>query len=153
MTLRIRPAGPTDLDTLCEYNRRLAHESEGKELDPARLRPGVAALLADPHKGRYFVAETDGALIGQLAITYEWSDWRNGWFWWIQSVYIHADHRRRGVFRALLQHVEDSARAAGDVIGIRLYVERANAAAQQTYLGLGLTWAGYQVMEKYPLHA
>jgi GNAT superfamily N-acetyltransferase len=151
MTPTVRPATPADAETVCDFNRRLAHESEGKALDLATLAPGVAAVLADPHKGRYFVAETDGQLAGQICVTYEFSDWRNGWFWWVQSVYVRPEFRRRGVFRALFRHVEDAARADPGVIGIRLYVERDNTPAHQTYLNVGFAWAGYHVMEKYPL--
>lgn len=149
--MRIRPATPADLDVVCDFNSRLALESEGKTLDMSLLRPGVAAVLADPEKGRYFLAEEDSRIVGQMALTYEWSDWRNGWFWWIQSVYVHPDHRRRGVFASLYRHVEESAKGGGQVIGIRLYVEAENMAAHATYERLGLVWTSYRVMEKYPL--
>ncbi len=101
-----------------EYNRRLAEESEGKALDLAVLTAGVAAALADPErKGPYYLAVEGGAVLGQLQITFEWSDWRNGWFWWIQSVYVRAEDRRRGVFRSLYQHVVDLGRRDGGVVG------------------------------------
>jgi GNAT superfamily N-acetyltransferase len=151
MTIRIRKATLADIDTVCDFNRLLAKESEGKDLDLSLLRPGVTAVLGDPHKGRYFIAEDDGLIVGQLAITYEWSDWRNTWFWWIQSVYVIPDGRRRGVFRSLYAFVEETAQSEGNVNGIRLYVERENQAAHATYQKLGLDWAGYLVMEKYPL--
>ena len=96
----IRPAQPDDWPVVVDFNSRLAEESEGKVLDRAHLVPGVQALLADPAKGRYFVAEKDGQIIGQLMHTREWSDWRNGDIWWLQSVYVHPDYRRQGVFRA-----------------------------------------------------
>jgi GNAT superfamily N-acetyltransferase len=149
--MRIRSATPADLDVVCDYNARLALESEGKTLDRRLLEPGVAAVLADPQKGLYFLAELDGRAVGQMALTYEWSDWRNGWFWWIQSVYVHPDHRRRGVFGVLYRHVEEAARRDAGVIGIRLYVENENHAAHATYERLGLEWTSYRVMEKYPL--
>src|SRR4051794_33001385 len=104
MPLLIRPAGPADLAAVVEFNRRLAAETEGKALDPDLLVPGVRAVLADAHRGRYFVADAGGAVCGQVGVTLEWSDWRNGWFWWIQSVYVDAAHRRRGVFRRLFEH-------------------------------------------------
>lgn len=151
MAWTVRPAAPADEETVVEFNRLLALESEGKSLDRALLAPGVRAGLADAHKGRYFVAEDRGRIIGQMAITYEWSDWRNGWFWWIQSVYVVADYRRRGVFRALFEYVQDSARRDPEVIGLRLYVERGNLDAQKTYRSLGLKDTGYFVLEKYPL--
>ncbi len=149
--MKIRPATPADVDTICEFNVRLAFESEGKTLDPAYLRPGVEAVLADPEKGLYYLAEADGRPVGQLAITREWSDWRNGWFWWIQSVYVHADARRRGVFRSLYEHLESVAKSDPRVIGIRLYVENENRTAHATYEKLGLTFSAYRIMEKYPL--
>jgi GNAT superfamily N-acetyltransferase len=111
----------------------------------------VKAGLADPDKCRYFLAEDAGAVVGQMAVTREWSDWRNGWFWWIQSVYVRADARRRGVFRTLFDHVRQAASSDPEVIGLRLYVDRDNHAAQQTYLRLGLIETGYLIRERYPL--
>src|SRR5882724_3416509 len=129
MTIDIRRAAPGDAAVVCEFNRLLAHESEGKDLDLGLLGPGVRAVLADAHKGCYFLAEQDAKVVGQLGVTYEWSDWRNGWFWWIQSVYVRPEARRRGVFRALFQYVQQTAQNDPEVIGIRLYVERENHAA------------------------
>jgi GNAT superfamily N-acetyltransferase len=151
MAIVIRAAAPADTAVVADFNHRLAQESEGKELDGALLERGVRAALADPAKGRYFIAERDGQIVGQLGITYEWSDWRNGWFWWIQSVYVVPAARRQGVFRALFRHVDQAARGDPAVIGIRLYVERDNRPAHATYEGLGLAWTSYHVMEKYPL--
>lgn len=149
--MRIRPATLADLDTVCDYNVRLARETEGKSLNLDLLGPGVAAVLEDANKGRYFVAEIEGHIVGQLAITFEWSDWRNGWFWWIQSVYVDEAARRRGIFRALFAHVEAEARRNSNVIGIRLYVEDENESAHATYESLGLEKTTYRVREKYPL--
>ena len=151
MPISVRAATTSDRDTICLFNSLLAEESEGKRLDPATLRPGVSALLADPHKGYYFIAESAGDVLGQLGITFEWSDWRNGWFWWIQSVYVTKEARRRGVFRALFEHVRQKAEAQGDVIGIRLYVETDNHVAHAVYRDMGLEWTTYKVMERYPL--
>ena len=151
MPLCIRQAGPADAAVVVEFNRLLAEESEGKSLDPGQLRPGVAAVLADPVKGLYFLAEDDGHIVGQLGLTFEFSDWRNGWFWWIQSVYVRPEARRRGVFRALYRYVEQMAQQAPGVVGLRLYVEEANIAAQETYFNLGMTRTGYFVLEKYPI--
>ena len=150
MPLTIRRGTPADAAVIVEFNRLLAHESEGKALDLTKLLPGVRAGLADPWKSRYFLAEEGGEALGQMAVTFEWSDWRNGWFWWVQSVYVRADARRRGVFRALFEHVHRSARDAG-VVGLRLYVERANHVAQQTYASMGLGPTGYVVLERCPL--
>jgi GNAT superfamily N-acetyltransferase len=147
----IRRATVDDAEVVAEFNRLLAQESEGKTLDPATLVPGVRAGLEDPRKSLYFLAEEGGRVLGQLAVTFEWSDWRNGWFWWIQSVYVRPEARRAGVFRALYAHVERLAREDPEVIGLRLYVENGNHAAQQTYQRLGMRPAGYFVLEKYPL--
>jgi GNAT superfamily N-acetyltransferase len=151
MTPTVRPATPADAVVVVEFNRLLALETEHKVLDPEVLARGVAAGLADPHKGLYFVAEDGGEVVGQMMLTYEWSDWRNGWLWWIQSVYVRRDARRRGVFRALYDHVRRAAEADPGVIGIRLYMERDNAAARQTYLRVGMTPTPYVVLERFPL--
>src|SRR5215213_1686096 len=105
MPLAIRRADSRDTAVVAEFNRLLAWESERKTLDPAVLARGVARLLADPAKGFYLVAEADGQVVGQLMATFEWSDWRDGWFWWVQSVYVRYDYRRAGVFRALFSEL------------------------------------------------
>ena len=151
MPLTVRRAATPDLPTIVEFNRRLAKESEGKTLDPAVITAGVAAALADPAKGPYYLAVDGGEIVGQMQITFEFSDWRNGWFWWIQGVYVRPESRRRGVFRALYDHVLEAARRDPDVIGVRLYVEKENHAAQQTYQRLGMEWTDYWVMERFPL--
>ncbi len=147
LTVRIRDAAPADAAIVAEFNSRLAFESEGMRLDPDLVGPGVEAMLADASKGRYWVAEADGRVVGQIMVTYEWSDWRNGMIWWIQSVYVHGDYRRSGVFSALYRHVESLARQDPEVCGIRLYVERENARAQRTYKSLGMNETDYRVMQ------
>jgi GNAT superfamily N-acetyltransferase len=147
----VRRAVAADVPLIAEYNRCLALETEGKTLPADVVAAGVAALLADPGKGIYFVAELDGALVGQLMITTEWSDWRNGWIWWLQSVYVRHEARRQGVFRALFEHVLAAARAEPDVVGMRLLVDHANQTAQQTYHRLGMQRASYLVLERCPL--
>jgi ribosomal protein S18 acetylase RimI-like enzyme len=147
MPHRIRPATLADADTLVRFNAAMALETERIRLDPAVLGPGVRAVLEDPARGRYFVAESDGRVVGQLLVTYEWSDWRNGNIWWLQSVYVDPPHRRRGVFRALYRHAEALARAQG-AVAIRLYVHHDNRPAQDTYRRLGMRDAGYIVMEE-----
>jgi GNAT superfamily N-acetyltransferase len=143
----VRDATLADLDFIVGSNARIAEETEGRVLDRAHLVPGVRALLADRGKGRYFIAEDAGQPLGQLMYTTEWSDWRNGDFWWIQSVYVQREARRRGVFTLLYRHLERLARSSPQVCGIRLYVEAHNAAARATYLRLGLHDSGYQVLE------
>jgi GNAT superfamily N-acetyltransferase len=149
-SLIVRDARPGDHATIVEFNARLAAETEGKQLDRTVLARGVARALADPDRLRYWLAETraEGTVVGQAAISREWSDWRDGWVWWFQSVYVHQDHRRRGVFRSLHHQIRSQARAAPDVIGLRLYVESANGRAQQTYQALGLEPGGYHVYEE-----
>jgi ribosomal protein S18 acetylase RimI-like enzyme len=147
MQALVRDARPADLDLLTAFNAALAEETEGRRLDGARLRAGVAAVLQDPSRGQYRVAELDGRVVGTLLLTLEWSDWRNGWFWWIQSVYVLPQARRRGVYSALHADVLARAAAAGDVVGVRLYVEHENTGAQRTYERLGMQRSRYVFYE------
>lgn len=151
MDLRIRRATPADEGVLVAYNAALAWESEHKRLDPQILTAGVRAAFADPAKGFYVIAEYGGEAVGQSGVTFEWSDWRNGWYWWVQSVYVRADARRQGVFRAIYRHLEELALADPAVIGLRLYVERENTRARETYRALGLAEEPYFLMGRYPL--
>jgi ribosomal protein S18 acetylase RimI-like enzyme len=153
MPITVRPAAAADADFLAQGNSAMALETEHKRLEPTVVGAGVRAALADPAKGLYFIAERDGTRVGQLMFTREWSDWRNGDFWWIQSVYVLPEARRSGVFRALFRHVEQLAARDPGVCGIRLYVERANVRAQATYRHCGLDDAGYVVMEVDYTHA
>ncbi len=154
--LRIRPAVAHDRDLLAQWAVAMAWETEHKRLDPETVRAGVAAAIEDPAKARYLVAMREAAVaghetlaiaVGTLMLTREWSDWRNGEWWWIQSVYVPAEHRRQGVFAAMYRHVEQLARATPGVVGLRLTVEYANANAQRAYEALGMVDAGYRVME------
>lgn len=147
MEIVVREAVPDDGPVIADFNSAMAVETEGGALDPDLIRPGVAALLGDSTKGRYWLAQHDGVVIGQILVTYEWSDWRNGMLWWIQSVYIAQENRRRGVFSTLYRHVESLARATPEVCGLRLYVENKNTRAQETYSALGMIRSGYHVME------
>ncbi|MFO0960303.1 MAG: GNAT family N-acetyltransferase [Isosphaeraceae bacterium] len=146
--LLIREATPDDLEIVADFNARLAIETEGKRLDPGVLREGVAIALADPDRLRYWLADAGGRVVGQAAVTREWSDWRNGWIWWFQSVYVDAEHRGRGVFRALYGHIRAIALEDPGVLGLRLYVEGKNEQAQATYKGLGMIPGGYEVYEE-----
>ena len=146
MSLLIRPATAADMPDLCAWNAAMAWETERKTLEPARLRRGVAGVLAQPTRGFYLLAESAGAAVGSLLVTYEWSDWRCGDFWWIQSVYVVATARRQGVFRALYAATEQRARDAG-AVGLRLYVETENTAAQSTYASLGMQRCHYAMYE------
>ena len=147
LPIEIRAAVPSDWEWIVESNLQLAEETENKKLDRALVAKGVKALLNDPAKGRYFLAEHQGEIVGQLMHTREWSDWRNGDIWWLQSVYVASGFRRRGVFSALYQHLFDEANRSPDVVGIRLYVEAENTTAHETYRNLGLVQPGYFVME------
>ena len=136
-----------DAPTVAEFNLLLALETEDLRLDPACVNAGVRALLADPGKGIYYVAEVNGTLAGQLMITYEWSDWRNGNLWWIQSVYVKQEFRRVGIFRALFKYLENLARARADVRSLRLYMHAENSAARSSYEKLGMRQTKYEVFE------
>jgi GNAT superfamily N-acetyltransferase len=147
---RIRPACPADLPVIVEFNRRLALETEAKVLEPAVLAAGVTLALADPERLRYWVAEVPGEAqpVGQAAITREWSDWRKGWIWWLQSVYVARPFRGRGIFRALYHQIRAEAQVLPEVIGLRLYVEDSNEPARRTYQALGMKPGGYSVYEE-----
>ena len=145
----IRPAQLDDWETIIAFNCRLAEETEDKRLDPATISAGVKAVLADSDKGRYFVACHQDQLVGQLMHTREYSDWRNGHIWWLQSVYVHPEFRRQGVFRLLYERLRREAESDPNVIGLRLYVENENDRAQETYLNLGMKRGGYHVMERF----
>ena len=147
MKIEIRPATERDIEVITANNAALAMETEHRRLSPDIVRAGVSAALADPAKGCYFVAELAGQVVGQIMHTYEWSDWRNGCFWWIQSVYVVPSARGQGVFRRLFDHLRTLARAEPGVCGLRLYVERDNSRAQKTYRQCGLMDPGYFVME------
>jgi len=147
MSIIIRAATAADVATIARFNAAMAWETEGLTLDGERVRRGVEAVLADPSKGFYWVAELDGRPAGQMLVTPEWSDWRNGAFWWIQSVYVEPPCRGRGVFRALYEHAERRARSEPGVCGLRLYVEQHNERAQQVYLRLGMKPTPYRIFE------
>ena len=145
--IRVRSATRADAATIADFNIRMAMETEKLTLNPKVIGPGVLAIFDDAARGQYFVAEIAGKVAGCLMITHEWSDWRNGDIWWIQSVYVHPDFRRRGVFSALYQHAATAARAA-KAVGLRLYMEEENSTAQATYEKLGMKLTHYRVLEQ-----
>ena len=150
--LTVRPAGIEDVDAIVGFSAAMAWETEQRRLDPAMLREGTFSLLRTPSLGFFMVAEANTAgrsvVLGQLMITYEWSDWRNGLFWWIQSVYVDPAWRRRGVFRTMHDAMLSQAKADPKVCGIRLYVEQDNHIAQTVYRRLGLSRSHYHVYEQ-----
>ena len=146
--MNIRLAEKSDISALVEFNQAMAFETEGKALDTQILQSGVEAVFHDEKKGFYVVAEEDGRIAGGLMITFEWSDWRDNWFWWIQSVYILPEFRGRGIYRLLYEFVKEAARDRDDVFGFRLYVEKENARAQAVYEKLGMKQSHYLMYEE-----
>ncbi len=146
--MKIRLARSDDVNALVDFQQAMAAETEDKGLDPAILRRGIEYLLAHPNEGFYLIASSEGEAAGSLMVTFEWSDWRNGRFWWIQSVYVAETFRRQGIYSAL--HAEIRSRAKEDPrgCGIRLYVEQQNVAAQQTYQTLGMVETLYRLYEE-----
>jgi ribosomal protein S18 acetylase RimI-like enzyme len=144
----IRPARIDDVEHLVRFNRAMAIESEDKGLDVDVLRRGVRYLIEHPDNGFYLIAERSDEAVGTLMVTYEWSDWRNGRFWWIQSVYVVPEQRRRGIYRALHAHVADLAREHPEACGLRLYVERENTGAMATYRVMGMVETHYRIYEE-----
>ena len=144
--MKIRDAVPRDREVIVRFNQGLAKETEDVDLDAEQLAAGVDAVLNDPSRGRYYLATIEGEVVGQLMTTFEWSDWRNGLFLWIQSVYVESSHRKQGVFTALYRHVEALGQRPG-YCGVRLYVYRGNDRAWAIYEQLGMVDHGYSVLE------
>ena len=150
--ISIREANRLDLECLVDFNAAMALETEGRDLDKDRLRAGTQSVLESPSRGVYVVGEVRGQnpksrIVGQLLITYEWSDWRNANFWWLQSVYVHPEWRNQAVFRCLYEYVLEQARSRSDVCGVRLYVEQDNTKAQAAYTRLGFGSTPYRILE------
>jgi ribosomal protein S18 acetylase RimI-like enzyme len=146
--IAIRPARIEDVETLTSFSAAMAWETEQRTLDTGRLRQGTLAVFERADRGAFYVAENAGGeVVGQCLITYEWSDWRNGQFWWIQSVYVHPQWRRRGVYRRLHEAIKRKAQSTPGVCGIRLYVEESNRIAQSVYGAMDLHRATYQIWE------
>jgi ribosomal protein S18 acetylase RimI-like enzyme len=144
----LRTAEMRDADVLAQANIAMAWETEHKHLDPATVAQGVRAVLNNPEYGFYVVASSGGQIAGSLLVTFEWSDWRSGLIWWIQSLYVQPKHRRQGVFKRLYEYVAAEAARMPNVRGIRLYVEHSNRAAQQTYANVGMHETSYRIYEK-----
>lgn len=146
--MNIRVAAKGDAAALVAFNQAMALETEGKHLDTGILTPGVEAVFGDETKGFYVVAEEEGLIAGGLMVTFEWSDWRNGWFWWIQSVYILPEYRGKSIYSKLYEFVKEKARENGNVCGFRLYVEKENVHAQRVYKKLGMESTYYLMYEE-----
>jgi len=142
-----RDAHPSDCDAIVSFQMAMARETEDLELDGEILMRGVEAVFGDPQLGRYFVAESDFRVVASLLITYEWSDWRNGVVWWIQSVYVMPEFRRQRIYAGMYEHVKQIVDTQPYVRGIRLYVDRRNTRAQEVYTRLGMNGEHYQVFE------
>ena len=146
--IKVRHAAAAESSRIASFNRAMAMETEGLALDEQTVSAGVVAVMGHPERGFYLVAEADGAVVGCLLITYEWSDWRNKMFWWIQSVYVKPEHRCHGVYTALDAKVRELAAEAGNVCGFRLYVHKDNLSAQVAYVNMGMEKTNYVVFEE-----
>ena len=148
MNLQIRKAAIDDATTIAEFNKNMAFETEKKVLPEDIINEGVRKMLETPSLGFYLVAEVDGQIVGSLMVTTEWSDWRNGMFWWIQSVYVTQRFRKQGIYRSLYKYVKQLADGEENVCGFRLYVEKQNTNAQETYKKLGMSETEYYLYEE-----
>ncbi|HEX7680195.1 MAG TPA: GNAT family N-acetyltransferase [Thermoanaerobaculia bacterium] len=142
-----RQATPADVSDIVDFQLAMALETEELELDREVCSRGVNAVFDDPSRGRYFLAQSEGTVVASLMITYEWSDWRNGNVWWIQSVYVRPSFRGQRVYAGLYEHIQRLVQADDNVRGIRLYVDRRNVSAQTVYTRLGMNGEHYQVFE------
>ncbi len=146
-SIAVGRAATEDVAAIAQFNIAMAAETEDLALDPQTVHAGVAAVVSDDRHGFYLVARSDGKAVGSLMITYEWSDWRNGNLWWIQSVYVVPSARKQGIFRLLYDNVISLAKQDGDAAGVRLYVEKDNRGAQEVYRKLGMSETAYRVFE------
>lgn len=143
----IRPSTSHDVNTIAEFQMRLAYETENVALDKSVITRGIEALISDPAKGTYYVAEHEGEAVGCFLITFEWSDWRNAMVWWLQSVYVDTVHRRQGVFREMHKYLVQAVASNPAIAGLRLYVDKNNQRAQAVYRSLGMNGDHYTVFE------
>jgi len=146
--MEVRLATAEDAATIARFNQAMALETESKALPDAVIGAGVRALMENPRDGFYVVAVVAGETAASLMVTSEWSDWRNGFFWWIQSVYVDPAHRRKGLYSAMYRFVKNEAAVRQDVCGFRLYVEQENISAQRTYEYLGMKRTPYLLYEE-----
>ena len=146
--ISIREGSISDTPTIAKFQQQMALETESKILKESTIRQGVESVLKCPNKGFYIIAETDSQVIGRLLVTFVWSDWRNGWFFWIQSVFVDAKYRRQGVYRVMHSEVIRRTKASGNCCGIRLYVEKDNRNAQKVYKTLGMHETDYYLYEE-----
>jgi ribosomal protein S18 acetylase RimI-like enzyme len=144
----IRKATSTDIPVIADFQLRLAQETENVTLDLAVVTRGLKALFDDPSKGTYYVAEYKDETAGCHLVTFEWSEWRNGTVWWLQSVYVKESHRKNGVFRAMYDNLINLIHNDPTVLGLRLYVDKTNVRAQQVYEALGMNGEHYTVFER-----
>jgi ribosomal protein S18 acetylase RimI-like enzyme len=143
----VREAHREDAGKILDFQLLLAQETENRALDKLIVTKGIKEVFDDPAKGKYYVAEISGKVVGCLLITYEWSEWRNGNIWWLQSVYVDASHRKSGVFRKMYEYIIESINGDQTIAGLRLYVENNNSRAQKIYKALGMNGGYYQVFE------
>jgi ribosomal protein S18 acetylase RimI-like enzyme len=143
----IRKAVLEDLEILVDFQYKMALESENLELDRVVLTKGVKNAVIDPNKASVYVAQENGTIIGSLMITLEWSDWRNGWVWWIQSLYVLPEYRQKGVFKQMYNYLQEVVKGRDDVKGIRLYVDQSNFRAQKVYQAIGMCGEHYTTYE------
>ena len=147
MSINIRPGLLFDIDVIADFQVKMAFETEKMKLDPPTVQLGVSAVMDDPSKGKYWLAEIDGKVVGCLLTVPEWSDWRNGTVLWIHSVYVHAEFRKMGVFRSLYAHLKTMVKDSKDLRGLRLYVDKSNNSAQKVYESLGMSGEHYHLYE------
>ncbi len=147
MSVTVRLARLQDLAILVRFNQALAQEVRGKELEAQQLTQGVQAVLNDSSRGFYTIAEKEGEAVAAALVTFEWSDWRNAWYWWIQDVYVKPNYRQQGIFRILYTQLRIQAQVA-NVCGLRLYVHQGNTTAQAVYRRLGMVPSSSNLFEE-----
>ncbi|MBN2639366.1 MAG: GNAT family N-acetyltransferase [Bacteroidales bacterium] len=145
--IQIRTANEEDHEVIAKFQVLMAKETEDLELNQHQVQTGVLSVMRDPEKGKYYVAVSEGKIIASLLITYEWSDWRSKWVWWMQSVYVLPEMRRQGIFQKMYHHIKEWAQKEDEVGGLRLYVDKTNSRAMQVYSRLGMDGDHYRVFE------